>query len=289
MQPAARKERHQKNASNPGLLKHLYMEFGQYIQKWQLIRDGEPIVTPTSHLLPVRQQGRAAMLKIAVENDERAGNSVMVWWNGEGAAKVLAHDESALLMERAEGRRSLAAMARNGEDEEATRILCSATARLHAVERRPMPVLKPLQLWFADLEAHAEKYGGMFLRSAATARQLLADPQEEVVLHGDVHHDNFLDFEEQGWLAIDPKWIYGERGFDYANIFCNPDFDSATPPHRFLRRLQLVTDATGLERRRLLQWTLAWAGLSAIWFLEDNMAADIDLAIAGLVIAELDK
>jgi len=109
------------------------------------------------------------------------------------------------------------------------------------------------------------------------------------VLHGDVHHDNFLDFEEQGWLAIDPKWIYGERGFDYANIFCNPDFDSATPPHRFLRRLQLVTDATGLERRRLLQWTLAWAGLSAIWFLEDNMAADIDLAIAGLVIAELDK
>jgi len=30
------------------------------------------------------------MLKIADHDDERIGGSVMQWWNGEGAARVLA-------------------------------------------------------------------------------------------------------------------------------------------------------------------------------------------------------
>lgn len=265
------------------------MPFSEYIQRWQLIPDGEPIITHSSRLLPVRRRGRAGMLKIAEQADEKAGNAVMVWWNGEGAAQVWEHDEHALLLERAEGQRSLAAMAANGHDDEATRILCAATARLHAVNHRPLPVLKPLREWFADLETHAGKYGGMFLQALDTARSLLAAPQEEVVLHGDVHHDNFLDFEERGWLAIDPKWLTGERGFDYANIFCNPEQFPALPPQHFHRRLQLVAAAANLDRQRLLQWILAWCGLSAIWFLEDNMPAQIDLSVAELVIAELNQ
>ncbi|AWO00312.1 APH(6) family putative aminoglycoside O-phosphotransferase [Chitinophaga alhagiae] len=265
------------------------MQFEDYIARWQLEQDGEPIITHSSRLLPVRQHGRPAMLKIAHEPDEMAGNAIMVWWNGEGAAPVLEHDEAALLIERAQGTRSLAAMARNGEDEEATRILCAATARLHAIRRQPLPVLKPLKAWFRDLELHAHKYGGIFSDAAATAQTLLDAQQEITVLHGDVHHDNFLDFGERGWLAVDPKWIIGDRAFDYANIFCNPDSDAATPPHRFLRRLEVIGKVSGLERRRLLQWTLAWAGLSAIWFLEDNQTAAIDLAIAELVQAELSK
>jgi streptomycin 6-kinase len=32
-----------------------------------------------------------------------------------------------------------------------------------------------------------------------------------------------LDFGACGWLAIDPKRLAGERGFDFANIFTNPD------------------------------------------------------------------
>ena len=65
------------------------------------------------------------------------------------------------------------------------------------------------------------------------------------VLHGDIHHDNILDFGKRGWLAIDPKRLQGERGFDYANLFCNPDLaDPSRPiaasPGRFARRLEIV-------------------------------------------------
>ena len=41
-------------------------------------------------------------------------------------------------------------------------------------------------------------------------RALLALPQDVGVLHGDLHHGNVLDFGD-GWRAIDPKGLVGER------------------------------------------------------------------------------
>lgn len=105
------------------------------------------------------------------------------------------------------------------------------------------------------------------------------------MLHGDIHHDNILDFGPRGWLAIDPKRLIGERGFDYANLFCNPDHATATG--RFARRVAVVTEAAGLERKRLLQWILAWAGLSAAWCLSDGGPPETALAVAALAAAEL--
>jgi streptomycin 6-kinase len=64
----------------------------------------------------------------------------------------------------------------------------------------------------------------------SVANVLLSSPQDEVVLHGDLHHGNILDFGTRGWLAIDPKGLLGERGFDYANIFTNPDLAEPTRP-----------------------------------------------------------
>jgi streptomycin 6-kinase len=86
--------------------------FSDYLERWELTPDGEPIITPTSRLLPVRSAGAPAMLKIAVLDEERLGGQLMIWWNGLGAARVLAHGENAILMERAETGTSLADVAR---------------------------------------------------------------------------------------------------------------------------------------------------------------------------------
>lgn len=268
--------------------------FQPYIARWQLEPDGEAIVTHSSELLPVRWRGQAAMLKVAHEKDERLGGVLMRWWAGEGAARVLAWEGDGLLIERAQGPRSLAGMVREGQDDEATRILCDAAARLHAPRASPPPELIPLEDWFRDLWAAPAKYGGLFGASARTARALLDDPQDVRVLHGDVHHGNVLDFGARGWLAIDPKCLQGERGFDYANIFCNPDREGAQAPGRFARRLERVAEAAGIERRRLLQWLLAWAGLSAAWIFDDSEAdeddrAQIDLAVMAMAAQALDE
>jgi streptomycin 6-kinase len=127
---------------------------------------------------------------------------------------------------------------------------------------------------FRDLEPAAAAHGGILVHRAEAARTLLAAPCDVGVLHGDLHHDNVLDLGARDWLAIDPKRLLGERGFNFANIFTNPDLADpthpvATMPDRLTRRLGIVTEAARLERRRLLRRILAWTGLSAARFLGD--------------------
>lgn len=261
--------------------------FAACLSRWGLEPDGEPLVTHSSALLPVRRAGVPMMLKVARQPEERAGARLMVWWDGDGAARVLEHAGDAVLMERAQGPGSLIELARGGRDDEASRILCGAAARLHAPRGRPPPELVPLDRWFRSLDPAAAAHGGILAASAAAARELLAAPRDVAVLHGDLHHGNVLDFGARGWLAIDPKGLVGERGFDFANLFCNPDLETAAAPGRLARRLEVVVAAAALEPGRLLRWVLAYAGLSAAWSLEDGEDPDFALAVAALAAAEL--
>ncbi|MDU4252629.1 aminoglycoside phosphotransferase family protein [Pseudomonas sp.] len=264
-------------------------DFQYLLSLWKLVPEGEPIVTPSSHLLPVRWQGRAAMIKVALDVEEQGGAQIMRWWDGEGAARVFAHEGDAILLERAEGKRSLLHMALHGEDDQASRIACDVVRHLHRPRGKPLPELIDLRQWFRDLAPAARRYGGLFPRCLETAEALLASEQDRSVLHGDVHHDNILDFGPRGWLAIDPKRLHGERLFDYANLLCNPDLPTSRERTRFLRQLDVIVEHAGVDRRRLLEWVLAFAGLSAAWFLDDGMAADSDLSVAHLAAAELDR
>lgn len=261
--------------------------FQDYLTRWQLTPDGEPITTSTSHLLPVLHNDAPAMLKIAVVPEEKVGCAVMYWWRGADAAKVLEFEGDAVLMERATGTKSLSDMARAGRDDEACRIICAVVATLHLPRRPIFPPVTPLTDWFRELMPAAKLHGGILTLCAETARDLLAHPQGGAVLHGDIHHGNVLDFGERGWRTIDPKGLHGERGFDYANLFCNPDGETATAPGRLARRADVVAEASGLDRRRLLMWVLAWSGLSAVWMLSDGEAPDHALAVASQAAAEL--
>src|SRR5215213_5970226 len=264
--------------------------FENYLDRWWLQPDGEPITTTTSRLLPVRRDGVPAMLKVATEPEARRGAYTMTSWDGNGAARVLAHEGDALLMERAEGSRSLEKMALSGRDDEATQIMCQVAKRLHAPRMRPLPSsLVPLPEWFTALEHGAARHGGILERAAVMARQLLAEPRDIVVLHGDIHHGNILDFGSQGWLAIDPKGLLGERAFDFVNILRNPNAQVALALGRFSRQATVLADVAGLDRTRLLQWTLAFTGLSAAWILDDGDQPDLDLAVAELAAAELNR
>ena len=265
-----------------------------YLALWHLTPDGETIITPAARLLPVMRGAQPAMLKVVTLEEARRGSDLLAWWDGEGAARVYERHGDAVLMERALGDRSLIHIATSGRDDEATHILCESIATLHTPRGKPAPALVLLDVWFAPLAPTARTHGGLLVRAHEAARALLADPRDAIPLHGDIHHENVLDFGARGWLAIDPHAVLGERSFDYANIFCNPDLGDATlrvarNRARFLRRLDIVTSRSGIERHRLLQWILAWCGLSAAWFIEDGMSAEIDFAIAAIAAAELDR
>ena len=261
--------------------------FGPYLDRWALTPDGEPIITHSSRLLPVLWQDKPAMLKIAVGAEEKFGGLLMQWWDGQGAAKVYAHVDGALLLERATGKHSLLTMAMNGEDDEASRIICRTVEKLHAPRGKPLPDLVPLDRWFRELAPAGRRHGGILAGCSAIADALLAAPREIRVLHGDIHHDNILDFGERGWLAIDPKRLHGERGFDYANTLCNPDLPTVTTGGRLQRQLSVVSAQAGIEPKRLVRWIIAYAGLSAAWFLGDGVSPKNTLTVAEIALTEL--
>src|SRR5580692_11346783 len=120
--------------------------FDNYIDNWRLTPEGNPLVTRTSRLLPVRWQGMAAMLKIAVEAEEELGNELMVCWDGQGVPFVLAREGKAILLVRV------------GRDDEATRIICDVVKQLDLPRSQPIPTLVPLSEWFGELSPAAETY-----------------------------------------------------------------------------------------------------------------------------------
>ena len=263
------------------------IDVAPWLARWNLTPDGAAFTTPFgSRLAPVVFEGRPAMLKIAGGPEERDGAAVLDWWNGRGAARVLAREADALLLERAAGVGTLADIVRAGADTDATEIICRTASALHAPRIPPPPdTVKPLDVWFQALEPAARTHGGLFNQSDAAARRLLSAPRDIVVLHGDLHHDNVLDFGPKGWLAIDPKGLVGERGYDFANLFCNP-WPEAAQPGRLARRLTQVATTTSLDAARLRQWILAYVGLSAAWTLQGGGDPARALEIAAIVTAD---
>lgn len=264
--------------------------FAPWLDRWDLAPDGEPFTTryARNHLLPVRQGDAPAMLKIAVSKDEIDGGALMAWWAGEGAARVLAREAEALLLERLPAKRSLAAMARDGRDDEATRILCAVAEALHAPRAGPPPqTLYPLDVWLRALTPAAATHGGVLTASLEAATTMLADPREVVVLHGDLHHENVLDSGERGWLVIDPKGVLGERTYEFATTIMNPDAETAFRPGRIARQAAVVAAAARLEPRRVMRWLLAHAGVSAAWCMQDGFDPTDALRIAEIARAEL--
>lgn len=203
----------------------------------------------------------------------------MQWWAGQGAAPVLARHGPALLLARASGG-TLAAMA----DARATPILVDVAARLRDVRAGPPPPLMPLGRWFRALGPAAARHGGVLTEADACARALLADPRDVGVLHGDLHHGNVLDFGAAGWCAIDPKGLWGERGFEFAPLFRNPDAGRALAPGRLVREAARVAGLAGMGQGPLLGWIAAVAALSAAWTLSDGGDVGADLALARLAL-----
>lgn len=263
--------------------------FSPYLERWSLTSDGEPIITHSSRLLPVIWQDKPAMLKVATDSSEREGALLMKWWGGDGAARVYEQEDDAVLLERAADKYSLLEMALHGEDDEASRIMVRTAARLHAPRPTPLHASPTLERWFRSLEPAARTHGGTFADCWKIASTLLAAPQQLSILHGDIHHRNILDFGDRGWLAIDPKRIYGERGYDFANIFANEELPTTTDPKRLQRQLPIVSKEADIEPSRLLKWIAAYSGLSAAWFLEDDdqAAAQKPLIVARIALAEL--
>ena len=246
-----------------------------YLRLWNL-KDPELLAqTPTSHVYTVVRTGERVVLKlltpIGVE-DESEAVVALRYFDGQGAVRLLAHDEQAQLLEYA-GDEELAQMVSRGDDLGAAVIIAEVLNKLHRPQpAAPMPQLRTLRQRFHSLfctaaqdEAAGEE--SIYVRGARVAERLLANPQAECVLHGDIQHHNIRLHPVRGWLAYDPKGLYGERLYDTANALCNPATarDRVLSEARLLQVSQVLADKMGVPVGRLRAFVFAYACLSASW------------------------
>lgn len=240
-------------------------------------RDGRPVVLKVAYSEPGRPE-------IDELHDER---EALRLFGGHGAVALLASDPArgAMLIERAVPGHTLRAVE---DDAQATTIVATLLRRLW----RPLPPDHPfpsLDDWFCGFARHRARYGGgpgplpsaLFDRAEAAFRDLLAEPAEHVLLHGDLHHDNILSGSRRAWLAIDPKGVVGPREFDVVAFTENPRpdlLDLPSPGDVLRRRLYQFADELGFDAERLREWAIAQAVLSAVWSVEDHGAGG-DFAI----------
>ncbi len=97
--------------------------------------------------------------------------------------------------------------------------------------------------------------------------ELIQSTTRQVVCHGDLHHYNVVS-SQRGWLAIDPKGMVADPGYDTAPLLLNPDIELTKP--LIERRIYQLADELGMEMERIHAWGYAHTVLSAIWCVEDG-------------------
>ncbi|MFB7917993.1 aminoglycoside phosphotransferase family protein [Streptomyces sp. NPDC056061] len=258
----------------------------EFLERWGLRRDGAAFHGVCALVLPVVRvaDGRRAALKLQPVDEETAGEPVAlrVWGEaGAGAVALLDHDAATgtLLLERLDGRRSLAEVA---DGREAVRVLAGVLAGLSSV---PAPagcglrrlgdvavrmVARTPQAVSALADAEERR---LLADCAAAVREVAAEPGDRL-LHWDLHYGNVLAGEEEGerggagrgrWVAIDPKPLVGDPAFELLPALVNR-FDVVAVRWRF----DLMTDVLGLDRERARAWTLGRLLQNGLWAVEDG-------------------
>jgi streptomycin 6-kinase len=262
-----------------------------YCQHWNLTDPQLLTETVTSHIYTITYEGERVVLKLLKPYgwEERSGGLALDYWHGRGAVRLLRDEEDAYLMEYADGD-TLVPMVQSGSDEQATQIIADVLNELHATTTQPLPQeLITLQTWFRALysKASEDRSAGVdssFVRAARLAEDLLANPLDVRVLHGDMHHEN-VRHSQRGWLAFDPKGLVGERTYDVANTLCNP----YGMPHlthnetRLLTNAGILAEAMKIDLQRVLTFLYMYANLSASWHLADGNDPAHEWAIIALV------
>jgi streptomycin 6-kinase len=254
------------------------------LDRWQLRPDGAPICGAVALVLPVlRADDTPEVLKLQPVFDETVGEpDALRAWNGDGAVRLLDHDPASgsMLLERLDADRSLATVR---DDPAALQILSELLARLSAV---PAPAgLRRLSDVAADLLDRVPPVLTLvrdpsqlrLIQACASALEEVLPEAGDRLLHWDLHYSNILAphpaDQREHWLAIDPKPLAGDPGFELLAALHNRWEEAVATgdvPRAIRRRFDLMTDVLGLDRKRATAWTLARVLQNAIWDVERN-------------------
>jgi streptomycin 6-kinase len=221
--------------------------------------------------------GTEAVLKLGAPNPElHTEMKALQIYDGRGMIRLIDADGDlgAMVLERL---RPGAMLSTLDDDAQATSLAAQVMRQLW----RPAPVdqgFPTVAKWASGLGELREHFNGgtgpfpsaLVEMAERLFEELLGSMQESVLLHGDLHHYNILSAERQPWLAIDPKGVLGEPAYEIGAFLRNEAMDRPDPLGLTRRRADQFASELGLDRERILAWSMAQAVLAAWWGYDDH-------------------
>ncbi|MFD7388035.1 aminoglycoside phosphotransferase family protein [Streptomyces sp. NPDC059852] len=246
-----------------------------FLDRWELTADGRPMHGVAALVVPVtRRDGTPAALKLQLLDHETEGEPIALrHWDGDGAVRLLDHDPATgtMLLERLDPTRSLAQL----DAHESVLVIARLLAHLTSftappgVRRLGDIAHGMLERTRRALERGTDPRARRLLADCAAAVREVADEPGDRLLHWDLHEENVLASARAPWLAIDPKPLAGDPGFELW-----PALDNRFDADDVVWRFDAMTDVLGLDRSRARAWTYGRLLQNCLWDLEDGRPLD---------------
>jgi streptomycin 6-kinase len=250
-------------------------------ERWTLsVESPLPVMAYNFVAFAVTAGGTRAVLKIGVPNSELTTEIEAVRaFQGGPVARLLEADSQlgALLLMRVIPGTPLSEL---DDDEEASLIGARLIRQLPVPEpsHHHFPAVADWALAFDRLRTRFDGRTGPLPASMVDQAERLCDELRasstgNMLLHGDLHHDNILYDGEKGWVVIDPKGVVGDRAYEAARFQHNPipGFLSMDRPEEVVqRRVGILAPILQEDRSRLLAWAFFDAMLAACWSIEEG-------------------
>jgi streptomycin 6-kinase len=252
---------------------------GEIENNWSL-KAGKPFENLSYHFVaPCRlADGGEAVLKIGFPGDGETIFSeikTLKFLNGKGAVSILRSDENrfCFLLEKLVPGENLKTIYGNAP----AKAVETAIEAMRKFWRDPPENhdFPSLEKWFDGLKK-AEKinFAPDYVKKARRFfDELAAKSKRQTLLHGDFHHENILSARREPFLAIDPKGIVGDIGYDISVFLINHANWLKSKSDLEAELNAAVTrfaEAFELEPEGLKKWVFAHTVLSAWWTFEEN-------------------
>ena len=195
--------------------------------------------------------------------------------NGNGAVKLIVEDMTrrAILIERAVPGDNLTEVFKDDEAgavDPAIEVLRS----ILLLEPPDMRGIIKLENWFDGLRRHeSTDFPSDYAAKALSIYDNLSGrPDRTFYLHGDFHPANIVSATRSPFLAIDPKGIVGDIGYEIAVFLNNFHWWQETKTDirpRLERAIAQFSDAFDLDSFELRQWAFAQMVLGAWWTFDE--------------------
>ncbi len=225
-----------------------------------------------NYVLSGFQGAQPIILKLGLDIDgfKREAAALMAF-EGFGVVQIFSENTGLLLLECAVPGMSLKSYFPE-KDDEAINITAKVIERLH---KAPIPnthAFPRVKDWLEALNGGLEIPVQTLQKAREIRDQLLKKAAPDVLLHGDLHHDNILQ-NGNDWLVIDPKGVIGEPAYEVAAFIRNPMpelLNHADAPNIIHNRITHFAKIMELPSQRILDWCFVQAVLAWAWALEDG-------------------